>query len=100
MLDAIIPHLIRPARSGALEVIVVFAVLIEMAAKSVSGGSPIGLIIGFWFLKYRDILFDHPVRSVAESQALDIDILNPVSQQRPLAQPVILGLVVFLVKGS
>jgi hypothetical protein len=99
-LAPIIPHLIRPARGGALGVVLVFAVLLGIAAKSGFTGIPLGLIIGSWFFKYGYILFDHTVRGFAEPPALDIGMLNPVSEQRPLAQLLILGLMVFLAKGA
>jgi hypothetical protein len=97
--SSLIPHIIRPARGGALGVIVVFAVLLGIAAKSGFTGIPLGLIIGSWFFKYAYILFDHTVRGFEEPPVLDIQMLNPISEQRPLAQLIILGLIVFIVKG-
>ena len=51
-----------------------------------------------WFFKYAYILFDHTVWGFAEPPALDIKMLNPLDEQRPLAQLTILGLIYAAVK--
>ncbi len=89
----IIPHLLRPARGGAAGVVIVFAVLLSIAAKAGLFGLPLTLILTSWFFKYAYILFDHTVRGFDEPPALDIQMLNPLDEQRPLAQVVILGLI-------
>jgi hypothetical protein len=43
-------------------------------------------------------LFDHVVRGVDEPPALDINMMNPLSEQRPIAQIIILAAVAALVK--
>jgi hypothetical protein len=89
----IIPHLLRPARGGAAGVVIVFALLLSIAAKAGLFGLPLTLILTSWFFKYAYILFDHTVRGFDEPPALDIQMLNPLDEQRPLAQVVILGLI-------
>jgi len=89
----IIPHLLRPARGGAAGVVIVFALLLSVAAKAGLFGLPLALILTSWFFKYAYILFDHTVRGFDESPALDIQMLNPLDEQRPLAQVLILGLI-------
>jgi hypothetical protein len=89
----IIPHLLRPARGGAAGVVIVFALLLSIAAKAGLIGLPLALILTSWFFKYAYILFDHTVRGFDEPPALDIQMLNPLDEQRPLAQVVILGLI-------
>jgi hypothetical protein len=89
----IIPHLLRPARGGAAGVVIVFALLLSIAAKAGLFGLPLALILTSWFFKYAYILFDHTVRGFDEPPALDIQMLNPLDEQRPLAQVVILGLI-------
>jgi hypothetical protein len=86
-------HLIRPARGGAAGVVIVFAVLLSISAKAGLVGIPLGLILTSWFFKYAYILFDHTVRGVDEPPTLDIQMLNPLDEQRPLAQVAILGLI-------
>jgi len=89
----IILHLLRPARGGAAGVVIVFALLLSIAAKAGLFGLPLTLILTSWFFKYAYILFDHTVRGFDEPPALDIQMLNPLDEQRPLAQVAILGLI-------
>ncbi len=89
----IIPHLLRPARGGAAGVVIVFALLLSIAAQAGLFGLPLTLILTSWFFKYAYILFDHTVRGFDEPPALDIQMLNPLDEQRPLAQVAILGLI-------
>jgi len=67
-------HLIRPARGGAIGVVIVFAVLLALGEKA-------GLM-------------GIPARGLDEPPALDIAMLNPVDEQRPLGQLAILLMVV------
>jgi hypothetical protein len=46
--------------------------------------------LGSWFFKYAYILFDHVVRGFDEPPTLDISMMNPIDEQRPLAQLAIL----------
>src|SRR5882762_3646149 len=86
-------HLLRPARGGAAGVVIVFAVLLSISAKAGLPGIPLALILTSWFFKYAYILFDHTVRGFDEPPTLDIQMLNPLDEQRPLAQVAILGLI-------
>jgi hypothetical protein len=83
-------HLIRPARGGAIAVIIVFAFLLFIAAKGGFIGIPLALLVTSWFFKYAYILFDHTARGFDEPPTLDIQMMNPVDEQRPLAQMLIL----------
>jgi hypothetical protein len=95
----ILRHLLRPTRGGAAGVVIVFAVLLTVAAKAPwLSGIPLALILTSWFFKYAYILFDHTVRGFDEPPTLDIQMLNPLDEQRPLAQVAILGLIYFAVK--
>jgi hypothetical protein len=91
-------HLIRPTRGGAAGVLIVFAFLLYIAAKGGIMGIPPAVIITSWFFKYAYILFDHTVRGFDEPPTLDIQMLNPLDEQRPLAQVVIVGLIYVAVK--
>jgi hypothetical protein len=94
----ILRHLTRPTRGGAAAVLIVFALLLFIAAKSGIAGIPLALILFSWFFKYAYILFDHTVRGFDEPPTLDIQMLNPLGEQRPLAQVLILGLIYLAVK--
>jgi hypothetical protein len=86
-------HLLRPARGGAAGVVIVFALLLYIASMAGLLGLPLSLILTSWFFKYAYILFDHTVRGFDEPPTLDIQMLNPIDEQRPLAQAVILALI-------
>jgi len=90
-------HLFRPARGGAAAVIVVFAFLLFLAAQARLVGIPLALLVISWFFKYAYILFDHTARGFDEPPTLDIQMMNPIDEQRPLGQMVILGLIGYAV---
>jgi hypothetical protein len=94
----IIQHLIRPVRGGAAGVLLVFPLLLYIAAIGGLIGIPLAVIATSWFFKYAYILFDHTVRGFDEPPTLDIQMLNPLDEQRPLAQVVIVGLIYVAVK--
>src|SRR3974390_1151964 len=94
----LVHHLVRPTRGGAAGVVVVFALLLFIAGKAGLMGIPLALLVASVFFKYAYILFDHTVRGFDEPPTLDIQMVNPVDEQRPLAQLVILGLVYGAVK--
>ncbi len=89
----LLPHLIRPIRGGAAGVLIVFALLLAVAARAGLFGIPLAAILISWFFKYAYILFDHTVNGFDEPPTLDIQMLNPLDEQRPLAQVAILGLI-------
>ena len=86
-------HLLRPARGGAAGVLIVFAFLLFLAANAGLVGIPLAAIVTSWFFKYAYVLFDHTVRGFDEPPTLDIQMVNPFNEQRPLAQLAILGLI-------
>jgi hypothetical protein len=94
----ILPHLLRPARGGALAVVVTFALLLTLAGHAGLFGVPLAFILISWLFKYAYILFDYSAWGIHEPPALDIQMLNPVEEQRPLAQLAILGLIYGAVK--
>lgn len=93
----LVQHLARPARGGAAAVVVAFAFLLSIAAKARLIGIPLALLVTSWFFKYAYILFDHTVRGFDEPPTLDIQMMNPISEQRPLAQLALLGLIGYAV---
>src|ERR1700675_2250459 len=95
---SLLRHLVRPARGGAAAVVIVFALLLFLAAKALFIGIPLALLLTSWFFKYAYILFDHTARGFDEPPTLDIQMMNPVDEQRPLGQVAILGLIYGAVK--
>jgi hypothetical protein len=94
----LIRHLTRPLRGGAAGVLIVFAVLLSIAAKGGVLGIPLAFIVTSWFFKYAYILFDHTVSGYDDPPTLDIQMLNPLNESRPLAQVLILCLIYAAVK--
>lgn len=82
-------HLLRPARGGAAMLVIVFAFLISIAVGHLAG-LPLVIILLSWFFKYAYVLFDHTVHGFDDPPVLDISMVNPVAEQRPLAQLAIL----------
>ena len=91
-------HLIRPARGGALALVIVFGILFEVASAAGLVGLPLGVILLSWFFKYAYILFDHVVRGFDDPPTLDISMVNPANEQRPLLQLFIVLVITVLVK--
>jgi hypothetical protein len=83
-------HFLRPARGGAAAVVIIFALLMALAAKAGYIGIPLGLIVNSWFFKYGFVLFDHTSRGFDEPPVLDVKMMNPIDEQRPLAQLLII----------
>ena len=93
-------HFLRPARGGAAAVVIIFALLLALATKAGFTGIPLGFIVNSWFFKYAFILFDHTSRGFDEPPVLDIKMLNPLDEQRPLAQLLIIMLLAGLTYGA
>jgi hypothetical protein len=55
------------------------------------------VILTSWFFKYAYVLFDHTVRGFDEPPTLDIQMLNPFDEQRPLGQAAILAVICGLI---
>lgn len=72
--------------------IVIFSLILTIAVQGGLLGIPAIFILTSWFFKYAYILFDHTVWGHDEPPVLDIQMLNPVDEQRPLAQLAIVGL--------
>jgi hypothetical protein len=70
--------------------IFVFAFLLWITSGAGLFGIPLYLILLSWFFKYAYVLFDHVVRGFDEPPTLDLNMVNPANEQRPLAQLLIL----------
>jgi hypothetical protein len=81
---AILRYLAIPVRMAPLLLIVTFSVLLILAAKAGLFGIPLGLIILSWFTKYSFVLMDHLAEGITEPAVLSIEMVNPLSEQRPM----------------
>jgi hypothetical protein len=86
---AYLRHLLRPARGAALLLILVEALGLELAARAGLFGLPLSLLLLSWFFKYAFVLFDYSSRGFDEPPVLDLEMVNPANEQRPIAALVI-----------
>jgi hypothetical protein len=89
-------HILRPARGGAAGVVIVFSIGFGLAIQAGFTGLPLGILLVSWYFKYIYFLFDAVVRGIDEPPVLDIQMLNPFGERRPLVQLAVVGLVLGL----
>jgi hypothetical protein len=81
---AILRSLAIPLRMAPLLLIGTFSLLLILAMKAGLFGIPLGLIVLSWFTKYSFVLMDHLAEGVVEPPVLSIEMVNPLSEQRPM----------------
>jgi hypothetical protein len=81
---AILRYLAIPLRMEPLLLIGTFSVLLVVAVKAGLFGIALGLILLSWFTKYAFVLMDRLAEGVTEPPVLSIEMVNPVSEQRPM----------------
>jgi hypothetical protein len=62
-----------------------FSVGLVVASKAGLMGIPLGVLLLSWFFKYGFVMLDSIVAGEAEPPVLSIEMVNPISEQRPLA---------------
>ncbi len=85
-------YLLIPLRGAALVLIVVFSLLLLLAAQGGLLGVPLALLVLSWFSKYGFVLLDKVADGVNEPPVLAIEMLNPANESRPLGLLAIVGL--------
>ena len=86
-----IRYLLYPLRGAALILVAVFTVGWIVAFKAGLMGIPLALLLTSWFFKYGFILLDAIVTGAEEPPVLSIEMVNPVDEQRPLAQALLIA---------
>ncbi|HEV8332492.1 MAG TPA: hypothetical protein VGQ22_13790 [Steroidobacteraceae bacterium] len=81
---AILRYLAIPLRMAPVLLIGTFSVLLVVAVKAGLFGLALGLILLSWFTKYAFVLMDQLAEGVTEPPVLSIEMVNPVSEQRPM----------------
>ena len=81
---AILRYLAIPLRMAPLLLIGTFSVLLVVAVKAGLFGIALGLILLSWFTKYAFVLMDQLTEGVTEPPVLSIEMVNPISEQRPM----------------
>lgn len=79
-------HLFRPLDATSIILIAVFATGLELGMHGGLFGLVILALMMSWFFKYAYVLLDAVSNGVAETPVLSVEMLNPVDEQRPLAQ--------------
>jgi hypothetical protein len=90
-------YFLVPIHGTPLVLVVTFAAGLLLAIKSGFTGIPLGLLLFSWFFKYCFVLFDSVVAGEDEPPVLSIEMVNPVSEQRPLVLAVLVVAEVMLV---
>jgi hypothetical protein len=78
-------YLLLPFHGTPLVLVATFSVGLVMAAKAGLMGIPLALLLLSWFFKYGFVVLDSIVAGEAEPPVLSIEMVNPISEQRPLA---------------
>jgi hypothetical protein len=73
-----------PFHTTPLLLVVVFSIGLGLALKAGFMGIPLGLLLLSWFFKYCFVLLDSVVAGDDEPPVLSIEMVNPISEQRPL----------------
>jgi hypothetical protein len=81
---AIFRYLAVPLRAAPLLLIGTFSVLLMVALKARFLGIPLGLILLSWFSKYAFVVMDHVAEGAVEPPVLSVEMVNPLSEQRPV----------------
>ena len=78
-------YLLVPLRGPPLLLIVVFSLLLVLAASGGILGLPLAFLVVSWFFKYAFVLLDALADGVQEPPVLSYEMLNPLNEQRPVA---------------
>ncbi len=78
--------------------VLVFSVGLGIAIKAGLMGLPLAVLLVPWYFKYVYFLFDSVVRGVDEPPVLDIQMLNPFGERRPLVQLFIVIMVLAIIE--
>jgi hypothetical protein len=79
-------YLFYPFRAAPLTLVITFTLGWMIAFKAGFVGIPLGLLLLSWFFKYCFIVMDAIVVGAEEPPVLSIEMVNPIDEQRPLAQ--------------
>jgi hypothetical protein len=90
-------YFLVPLHGVVLLLVVCFTLGLLLALKAGFPGIPLAAVLVSWFLKYCFVLLDAVVAGDAEPPVLSVEMVNPLSEQRPLAQAFLIVAAVMLV---
>jgi hypothetical protein len=78
-------YFLVPFHSTPLLLVITFSIGLLMALRAGFMGIPLGFLLLSWFFKYCFVVLDSIVAGDVEPPVLSIEMVNPISEQRPLA---------------
>jgi len=84
-LVAVKRYFLLPFRGTPLLLVATFSIGLWVASKAGLLGIPLGFLLLSWFFKYCFVLLDSIVAAETEPPVLSVEMVNPISEQRPLA---------------
>jgi len=84
-------YFLFPFRGGSLVLVVTFTLGLCVAQRAGWMGIPLAGLLASWFFKYCFILLDAVIAGAEESPVLSIEMVNPIDEQRPLAQALLIA---------
>jgi hypothetical protein len=84
-------YLLFPFRGAALALVVTFTLGLWLARRAGWIGIPLAVLLISWFFKYCFILLDAVIAGAEEPPVLSIEMVNPVDEQRPLGQAILIA---------
>lgn len=80
-----------PFQGGALVLLVTFTLAFTVGLHAGWFGIPLLAALVSWFFKYCFVLLDSIIIGATEPPVLDVEMINPLSEQRPLGQALIIA---------
>jgi len=84
-------YVLFPFRGGALALWLTFTLGLELAFHAGLFGIALGVALVSWFFKYCFVLLDFIITGATEPPVLSSEMVNPVDEQRPVAQAVLIA---------
>ena len=84
-------YLLVPLGATPLTLVMTFTVGMVIAANTGWAGIPLGVILISWFFKYCFVLLDSVVAGEDEPPVLSVEMVNPLSEQRPVLAALLIG---------
>lgn len=86
-----IRYLLLPWRAAPLALVGTFTIALAFCVRARLMGILPAILLVSWFFKYCFVLLDSAVAGDEEPPVLSVEMLNPVDEQRPLAQTILIA---------